>query len=113
VVDVGGDETGRGNGNGNCNGCGGVCADCADPLACGVWGGPNGVLASLRKCVGCGDGGDEEKKTPADDLKRFLPMRVEPKTFFANERTLLKWINLVRIRAHLGRCLDSLILLIC
>jgi hypothetical protein len=91
VVDVGdGNETDRGNGNG------GVCADCADPLACGVWGGPNGVLASLRKCGGCGDGGDEEKKTPADDLKRFLPMRVEPKTFFANERTLLKWINLVR-----------------
>ncbi len=54
------------------------------------------MLASLRACVGCGCGGDGDEKKAADDLKRFVPMRIEPKTYFANERTLLKWINLVR-----------------
>jgi uncharacterized membrane protein YidH (DUF202 family) len=36
------------------------------------------------------------------DVKRFLPVRVEPKSFFANERTYLKWIQLSIIFFTIG-----------
>ena len=72
--------------------------------------GPPGVAAcwpALRAALGCGrrstagggGGGDDGKSslllTPA--AKRHVPIKIEPKTFFANERTMLQWLNMATL----------------
>jgi len=42
-----------------------------------------------RCCFGCLDWAK-----PTDFHKRFAPQKVEPKLFFANERTFLRWLNM-------------------
>ena len=44
-----------------------------------------------RMCVGASD---KPKASPVTSLKRHVPIRIEPKTFFANERTLLQWLHI-------------------
>ena len=50
-----------------------------------------------RMCVGgsSSDAASGKTKVPASAaLMRHVPIRIEPKTFFANERTLLQWLHI-------------------
>ena len=54
-------------------------------------------LAEMRFCCWAGHS--------ADTMQRARPIRIEPKTFFANERTFLSWVHMAVIMGSIGGAL--------
>jgi uncharacterized membrane protein YidH (DUF202 family) len=59
---------------------------------------------ALRAACGVGVGGGVGGLPPKSDVplvtaaaKRHVPIKIEPKTFFANERTMLQWLNMATL----------------
>ena len=60
---------------------------------------PHGQYTDFLRSTAAPGGGDEECSccglmAGAKKLPRKVPVRVEPKTYFANERTFLSWVNM-------------------
>ena len=51
---------------------------------------------------------DEEERVENRDKQVALPLRVEPKTFFANERTYLQWFNAATFVSSVGIAIFSI-----
>ena len=75
------------------------------------------VKERLQSLRAGGDGGDAGPPAPAPApastiltaplTKRHVPIKVEPKTFFANERTMLQWLNMATLILFTSLALTS------
>ena len=59
----------------------------------------------LRRKFGLGGDGSEQPSRPQQP--RTVPMRIEPKTYFANERTFLSWLHTAVLIGTIGAGLVS------
>ena len=75
--------------------------------------GPLGVLLAAagsagRRVKGFLSGEDDPRRRSDGSVPRTVPMRIEPKTYFANERTFLSWLHTAVLIGTIGAGLASM-----
>ena len=78
----------------------------------GIFPGPLGVLLAAagsagRRVKGFLSGEDDPRRRSDGSVPRTVPMRIEPKTYFANERTFLSWLHTAVLIGTIGAGLAS------
>jgi uncharacterized membrane protein YidH (DUF202 family) len=79
----------------------------------GIFHGPLGVLLAAagsagRRVKGFLSGEDDPRRRSDGSVPRTVPMRIEPKTYFANERTFLSWLHTAVLIGTIGAGLASM-----